>query len=301
MINRAESIAIRLKADDVRNFVFPFWSPKLQLQPYNRTLAPPSLFLLLWNKEKCSWLVPQAIIFCFPSYVNVLEHLISSWYSDRTSKGEIEVPQMGEREVHLHDSDLKRDWYDKTWCRITLPAWQKVRKWASSNTNAAPLHESDKSTDSAGHTPASSSFDSRSPQSSVTSIAPPRAEEWDRTLRHTGLRDFGEALQNAANAVYPNDNKSRYSRVYVLLICWKTQDPKLPVEREIRELRRVFEEVYRYNTEEFEIPDSESHAAVSEKINSFVKVDSNSSGDLKIVYYAGHSRLSRTKELLWSK
>jgi hypothetical protein len=87
----------------------------------------------------------------------------------------------------------------------------------------------------------------------------------------------------------------------VLLICWKTQDPKLPVEREIRELRRVFEEVYRYNTEEFEIPDSESHAAVSEKINSFVKVDSNSSGDLKIVYYAGHSRLSRTKELLWSK
>jgi hypothetical protein len=74
----------------------------------------------------------------------------------------------------------------------------------------------------------------------------------------------------------------------------------LPVEREIRELRRVFEEVYCYNTEDFEIPASESHAAVSEKINSFVKVDNNSSDDLKIVYYAGHSRLSRTKELLWS-
>ena len=88
--------------------------------------------------------------------------------------------------------------------------------------------------------------------------------------------------------------------MYVLLIRWKTQDPNLPVERELIELRQVFEEIYHYDIEEFWIPDSDSHGAVSEKINAFVKVNDNSSDDLKIVYYAGHSRLSRTKELLWS-
>jgi hypothetical protein len=129
---------------------------------------------------------------------------------------------------------------------------------------------------------------------------PPRTEEWDRTLRHVDLEEFGKSLEKAAEAVFPNDQKSRYSKVYVLLIRWKTEDPKLPVEREIIELRQVFEGIYHYKIDEFWIPDSDSHGAVSEKINAFVKVNDNSSDDLKIVYYAGHSRLSRTKELLWS-
>jgi hypothetical protein len=34
--------------------------------------------------------------------------------------------------------------------------------------------------------------------------------------------------------------------------------------------------------------------------DAFVKVNKNSANDLKIVYYAGHSRLSRTKEPVWS-
>jgi hypothetical protein len=156
------------------------------------------------------------------------------------------------------------------------------------------------STDDESSAEGSSAFDSRSPQSSATSSVPPRPEELDRTLRHTGLEDFGKALATAARTIYPNNTKSRYTRVYVLLICWQTQDPKLPVEREIIGLRKVLEDVYQYEIDEFRIPDSESHAAVSEKINTFVKVNNNSSNDLKVVYYAGHSRLSRTKELIWS-
>jgi hypothetical protein len=114
------------------------------------------------------------------------------------------------------------------------------------------------------------------------------------------LSDFGKALENAARAIYPNKTGSKYSRVYVLLISWQTEDPKLPVGREIKALHEVFEDVYHYDVEEFRIPDSASHAAVSEKINSFVKVNDDSSNDLKIVYYAGHSLLSRNKELVWS-
>ena len=146
----------------------------------------------------------------------------------------------------------------------------------------------------------SSTFDARSTDSSATSSLPPRPEEWERTVRHIGLEEFGKSLQNAARAIYPNDRRSKYTGVYVLLISWQTQDPKLPVEREINALREVLGDIYHYDIEEFRIPDIASHAAVSEKINDFVKVNNDSSGDLKILYYAGHSRLSRNKELVWS-
>jgi hypothetical protein len=114
------------------------------------------------------------------------------------------------------------------------------------------------------------------------------------------LREFGKALENAARAIYPNDKGPRYSRAYVLLISWQMEDPKLPVGWEISALRKVLEDIYHYDVEEFHIPDSASHAAVSEKINAFVKVNDDSGSDLKIVYYAGHSLLSRNKELIWS-
>jgi hypothetical protein len=158
----------------------------------------------------------------------------------------------------------------------------------------------DQSTDGSNTTPNGSSFSSRSPQTSAASSVPPRADEWDRTLRHIGLKDFGEALENAARAVFPNDKGSNYSQVYVLLISWQTEDPKLPVEREIKALREVLKDIYHYDIEEYRIPNTASHAAVSEKINDFVKVNDDSSNDLKIVYYAGHSLLSRNKELVWS-
>ena len=63
----------------------------------------------------------------------------------------------------------------------------------------------------------------------------------------------------------------------------------------------MLQDIYNYDVEEFRIPDSGSHAAVSKKINAFVEVNGDSGSDLKIVYYAGHSSLSRNKELVWSK
>ena len=118
-------------------------------------------------------------------------------------------------------------------------------------------------------------------------------------MRHIGLRDFGTELDRAARAVFPNDKKSRYSQVHVLLISWKTQDLKLPVQREIDSLHELLKGIYHYEVEEFKIPDDASHAEVSKRINAFVELGNNSYDDLKIVYYAGHSRLSGTKELAW--
>jgi len=69
---------------------------------------------------------------------------------------------------------------------------------------------------------------------------------------------------------------------------------------EMQELGKIFEHLYNFEVEHYKIPDEDSHGEVSEKINAFVKVNKNSSDDLKIVYYAGHSRRSRTNELVWS-
>ena len=89
--------------------------------------------------------------------------------------------------------------------------------------------------------------------------------------------------------------------MYVLIVKWEEEDPSLPVSYEIEDLCRVFEGIYNYHIEIFDIPDKKSHARVSEKINAFIGINDDSKHDLKIVYYAGHSRLSKTKDLVWSR
>jgi hypothetical protein len=146
-----------------------------------------------------------------------------------------------------------------------------------------------------------SGFYERSPLGSDTSNIPPPAHEIDQWQRHISLQNFAKDLQTAANSVYPNKTRSRYSRVYVLIFKWKAEDPKLPVSYEIAELREVLDKIYHYDIEVFEIPEKQSHARVSEKINTFVAINDDSKDDLKIVYYAGHGRLSKTRDLVWTR
>jgi hypothetical protein len=146
-----------------------------------------------------------------------------------------------------------------------------------------------------------SGFDEWSPLHSDPSKLPPTACEIDQWQRHISLQNFAEDLQNAAKSVYPNGPRSRYSSVYVLIFKWEVEDPKLPVSYEIAELRKVLDEIYHYNIEVFEIPEKRSHAKVSEKVNTFVAINEDSKDDLKIVYYAGHGKLSKTRDLLWTR
>jgi hypothetical protein len=131
---------------------------------------------------------------------------------------------------------------------------------------------------------------------------PPTAHEIDQWQRHISLQDFAKDLQVAANTVYPNEpQRSRYSRVYVLIFKWEVEDPKLPVSLEILELQEVLGQIYHYDIEVFEIPEKQSHARVSEKVNTFIAINDDSKDDLKIVYYAGHGRLSKTRDLVWTR
>lgn len=74
-------------------------------------------------------------------------------------------------------------------------------------------------------------------------------DEIDRWAAHIGLQEFGESLQAAANAVFPNDSQSRYTKVHVLMLCWEDEDPNLPVSIEIQKLFDVFTDIYRFETE----------------------------------------------------
>lgn len=77
-------------------------------------------------------------------------------------------------------------------------------------------------------------------------MSPPSFQELDKLQYHIGLQDVGERLQNAANAAFRNDNRMRYENVYVLMLYWEDEDPKLPVTIEVDELCEVFRKVYRF-------------------------------------------------------
>jgi hypothetical protein len=115
------------------------------------------------------------------------------------------------------------------------------------------------------------------------------------------MKAFGENLQKAANAVFPNDNKSRYIKVSVLLLSWQDEDPKLPVSDEIKILEEIFRAMYHFETEHWKIPDENSHYVVNEKVLAFVKPGGQSAEHLKIIYYAGHARLTHERSLAWTR
>ncbi|KAF7876515.1 hypothetical protein EAF04_001605 [Stromatinia cepivora] len=118
---------------------------------------------------------------------------------------------------------------------------------------------------------------------------------------HITLQDFGEKLQKAANAAYPNDEQSKYSRVHALLLLWEDEDPLLPVSIEVHELGMVLASIYNFEIEIWCIPSTGSHKRLNRKILDFVEVGGDSKEDLKIVYYGGHGMLAQNRQSCWAR
>jgi hypothetical protein len=121
----------------------------------------------------------------------------------------------------------------------------------------------------------------------------------DRLNHHVGLEDFGKGLQNAANAVFSSDRRSRYTQVSALLLSWEDEDPQLPVSLEINALKDVLINLYEFEVEEWKIPAHDSHMELNLKILQFLK--DSSTKHLKIVYYAGHGKLSNHGQAIWTR
>lgn len=151
-----------------------------------------------------------------------------------------------------------------------------------------------------------SSVYGRQPSSALPSIdtlsaPPPTSRDLDHLQYHISLQDIGKRLQDAANAAYPHGQKSRYSNVYVLLLCWEDEDPKLPVTIEAEELNGVFEDLYDFDVETWKIPSQSSHNRLNRKVLDFVSLGGDRKEDLKIVYYGGHGMLAHNRQASWAR
>jgi hypothetical protein len=137
--------------------------------------------------------------------------------------------------------------------------------------------------------------------SSLNSTPPPTGYDLDKWLYHTGFKEWGDDLHEAAKAVFPNTAPARYRNVYVLMLKWEDEDPNLPVSREITRLFKVFQDLYRFQTEVWDIKEVACHAEVNQKILDFSRLGGDSKEDLKIVYYAGHGKLTKNRLLSWTR
>jgi hypothetical protein len=89
--------------------------------------------------------------------------------------------------------------------------------------------------------------------------------------------------------------------VYVLMIRWGDESLFSPVSTEIHKLFNIFKDIYQFEVEIWKIPDTGSHVDTNQKILDFVKLGGDSEEDLKIVYYAGHAKLTKNKGLAWTR
>jgi len=81
----------------------------------------------------------------------------------------------------------------------------------------------------------------------------------------------------------------------VILLSWVTDD--LGVASEVQRLRHVFEDMYQFQVEVYQIPDEKPDRALKGRILEFLSNDQDSS--LLIFYYAGHAKRGQNGEPLW--
>jgi hypothetical protein len=139
--------------------------------------------------------------------------------------------------------------------------------------------------------------DYSSPNGTLNQIL--RPEEFSRWQCHTSLEQFGANLHAAAQILFPNSTRSRYTEVHVLMLSWEDVDPKLPVDLEMDPLFDVFQNMYNFRTERWQIPNLRSHKRVNDRVTEFLGNENKE--HLKIVYYAGHACLTRNRLLSWTK
>jgi hypothetical protein len=132
------------------------------------------------------------------------------------------------------------------------------------------------------------------------STTPPTLEEFGRWQAHIDLQRFGEGLNAAAKAIFPNDGRSRYSTVYVLMLGWEDEESQ-PSVSEASKLFSIFKDIYHSDVEVWTIPSEGSDTATNQKITDFINLGGDNDEHLKIVYYAGQTRLNKHKELAWTR
>jgi hypothetical protein len=125
----------------------------------------------------------------------------------------------------------------------------------------------------------------------------PRTHDIALTESHTNIHQLGNDLNQAVQAVWPKRQDIRYLQAYVLLLSWVDDD--LGVLREIKGLRRVFKEMYKFQVQEYQIPSLKPDKALKRRVSDFLDIDAKD--NLLIIYYGGHARraLQSNEASLW--
>lgn len=112
------------------------------------------------------------------------------------------------------------------------------------------------------------------------------------------IEKLGADLNDAVQAAWPKRHSIRYSKVCVLFLSWVDDD--LGVKDEIEPLRRVFEDRYHFEVEEYHIPSLKPDKALKSRVIKFLEVEDKDT--LLIVYYAGHAKGAQqsNEASLWS-
>lgn len=107
----------------------------------------------------------------------------------------------------------------------------------------------------------------------------------------TFVKDLNAGMKNA----FPRST-ALYNRSHILLLSWKDDD--LGTLSEIEEMEALFQDVYHFTSERYEIPTARSDGLLEEVL---VRTRNNHAdeGDLLIVYYGGHGMLDEQGNCLW--
>ena len=116
----------------------------------------------------------------------------------------------------------------------------------------------------------------------------------------TLARILGEAADASVKARH---DRNKPPQVAVLLLQWEEDD--LGVKSEIQNLRDVFAQSYRFQTETWAIPSAKAVAATAARIDAFISAkDQNDEpvdkeGNLFILYYGGHAYQGDHEQPTW--
>jgi hypothetical protein len=112
------------------------------------------------------------------------------------------------------------------------------------------------------------------------------------------IEKLGADLDEAVQAVWPKRYDARYSQAHVLLLSWLDDD--LGVEREIKGLRHVFRDIYKFTVHEYRIPSGKPDMSLKRTMCQFLS-EFDEKETLLIVYYGGHARrgLQSNEGSLW--
>lgn len=111
------------------------------------------------------------------------------------------------------------------------------------------------------------------------------------------LETFGETLTRAAAAAFPNQGKTRYRNVYVLLLCW--EEDNLGVAVELQELDEVLSQTYHFQTQAWRIPSANAHNALAFQLMDFLR-NHDDRENLLMIYYGGHGEMNDDRQCVWS-